>query len=64
MVSLQSNDRKSQPHAAAYIKLSGNSLPAAAEPIPIAVTNADGYSSDHSTTRSRGSVNFLDFGMV
>jgi len=63
MVSLQSNDRKSQPHAAAYMKVSGNSFPAA-EPIPIAVANAEGYRSDYSTTRSRGSVSSLDFGMV
>ena len=60
---MQSNDRKSQSQAAAYIKLSGNSLPAA-EPIPIAITNTDGYRSDYSATRSRGSVNSLDFGMV
>jgi hypothetical protein len=66
MVSLQSNDRKSQPHAAAYIMLPpGNSLPAA-KPIPIAVSesNVDEYRSDYSTRRSRGSVNSLDFGAI
>ena len=64
MVSLQSNDRKSQPHAAAYIKISGNSLPVVT-PVPMAVTSADGYyRSDYSTTRSRSSINSLDFGMV
>ena len=64
-VSLQSNDRKSQLHAAAYSMLPGNSH-SAASTIPIVVTHvdSDGYRGDYSTTRSRGSVNSLDFGMV
>jgi len=61
-VSRQSIDPKSQRHAA-YSMLSGSSH-SAAEPIPIAVTNVDGYRSDYSTARSRNSVNSLDFGMV
>ena len=64
MVSLQSNDPKSQPHAAAYVMLPGNSH-SAAEPVPTTVGNVDGYRSDYSTTRTRGSVSkTLDFGMV
>ena len=59
-VSMQSNDPKSQPHAAAYIMVPGNSQPTA-ESIPIASSNADEYRSDLSKTRSGGS---LDFGMV
>ena len=61
--SQHSSDPKSQPHAAAH---SWNSQPSA-KSFPITVTNFDGsYSTDYSTTvtKSRGSVNSLDFGMV
>ena len=55
-----SNDQKSQPHAAAYNMVPGNSHPGA-KPVSMAVTSEDGY---FSTTKLRGSGNSLDFGMV
>jgi hypothetical protein len=56
----QSFDLKSQPQFASY-----SVLPAASpSPIPITFSNVDGYRSDYSPTRSRGSVNYLDFGMA
>ena len=59
MVSLQSSDRKSQPHAA-YNVLPGNSR-SSVTPVPMAVNSVDGSRGDYPKTRSRGS---LDFGMA
>ena len=77
VVSLQSNDRKSQPHAAVAYNMLPRSSQSAVKPIiPKAVTHIESSahidssaqidSSDYSTTRSRGSVTSisLDFGMV
>jgi len=60
----QSIDLKTQAQGqgVAYSMLSGNSLPAS--PTPIAFSHADEYRSDYSTRRSRGSVNYQDFGMA
>ena len=62
-VSQQSTDLKTQPQAMSCLIFAGNSH-AAANTMPIAVSNVDDYRSDHSMTRWRGSVNSLDFGMV
>ena len=59
MVSSQSNDPKSQPHAAAYNVLPRDSHSAAKIPM-VVVTSVDDSRSDYST-RSRGC---LDFGMA
>ena len=59
----QTFDLKSQPRFATY-----SVLPAASpSPVPITFFNPDDeYRSDFSTTtrRSRGSINYLDFGMA
>ena len=67
MVSVESIDMKFQPQTAARSTFLRNSHPVSTPTItPIAFSNVDGDSlrSGCSTTRSRGSVNFLDFGMV
>ena len=70
-VSLESSDPKSIPNPAAYSMLPSGNSHSIVKPIQIAVTQshvADTYTasgrSDYPTTRSRGSVNSLDFGMV
>jgi hypothetical protein len=64
LYNMVSNDPKSQPHAAAYNMVPGNSHPGGAKPVSMAVTSVDGYSA-YSTTKPRGSrTNSLDFGMV